>query len=573
MELFGAHSVANDPADPAVAQATAFLPVEGTSGQLWYLARLPEGWYAVGVSPDGHVTSPRALRAFGPAAQPAVPAFSAGKLYTLDQSQGGLPTLWAIDTASGVMRPVPGAAKYPAKSVTEKASFQGAEVLVDGPRVIFNNPQSLLAVVVFTDGTHAPVIVDKSNAVVVSAVGPGDVNVHVKPPKTRTSSQTGPNTPTTTVTTLAPPITQPVTEQANCAATTEKPYAPQVSEVSASDESVLVQWTYHLLSEQDCLPRTWSVTVTALGGAAQPLRPTQVVNGQQELLFTGLRPGTNYEAIVTAYINSQSTASEPRGFTTSARGPGAPAYVTTVADGQGGWLVSWSPCTGPYCFAPPASWTVIGSSCGTGFVGRPPVLTLPASRTSVTVNAGNDLRLLGSRITFSVQGVGSTGLVGAPASDHNCTQAWQPPDPAAMQLQAAAAPVGQTVTATLQVVPTGGTVLAYGGDNVTFTYSVGGHTVGPTGADQASIAGLGAGQVVCADGSSHPGGAPLGRRHRHRACVLQDHPLAPGLEGSGFGVRGHQPQHRQRASHVPRLAERFVQGVGGSHVRVRSPAH
>ena len=191
VELFGPHSVANDPADPAIAQASAFLPVEGTSGQLWYLARLPEGWYAVGVSPDGHVTSPEVLRAFGPGAQPAVPAFSAGKLYTLDQSQAGLPTLWAIDTASGVMQPVPGAAKYPAKSVTEKASFQGAEVLVDGPRVIFNNPQSLLAVVVFTDGSHAPVIVDKSNAVVVSAVGPGDVNVHVKPPKTETSSLTG----------------------------------------------------------------------------------------------------------------------------------------------------------------------------------------------------------------------------------------------------------------------------------------------------------------------------------------------------------------------------------------------
>ena len=85
------------------------------------------------------------------------------------------------------MAPVRGAPNYPAKSVTEKASFQGAEVLVDGPRVIFNNPQSLLAVVVFTDGSHVPVIVDKSNAVVVSAVGPGDVNV--KPPRTKTPLQ------------------------------------------------------------------------------------------------------------------------------------------------------------------------------------------------------------------------------------------------------------------------------------------------------------------------------------------------------------------------------------------------
>ena len=54
---------------------------------------------------------------------------------------------------------------YPAESVTEKAGFQGAQVLVDGPRVIFNNPESLLAVVVFTDGSHAPVVVNKSAAV------------------------------------------------------------------------------------------------------------------------------------------------------------------------------------------------------------------------------------------------------------------------------------------------------------------------------------------------------------------------------------------------------------------------
>ena len=195
VELFEAGTAwSRTSADPAIAQASAFLPVEGSFRRALVpgpAARRAGRW---GSRQTGSVTSPEALRAFGPDAQPAVPAFSAGKLYTLDQSQPGQPTLWAIDPASGAMQPVPGAAKYPAKSVTEKASFQGAEVLVDGPRVIFNNPESLLAVVVFTDGSHAPVIVDKSNAVVVSAVGPGDVNVHVKPPKTETTLTNRPPT-------------------------------------------------------------------------------------------------------------------------------------------------------------------------------------------------------------------------------------------------------------------------------------------------------------------------------------------------------------------------------------------
>ena len=70
------------------------------------------------------------------------------------------------------MIPVAGQPTYPAASAAEKASFQGAQVVVAGPRVVFNNPGSLLAVVVFTDGSHAPVIVDKRSAVVVSATGP-----------------------------------------------------------------------------------------------------------------------------------------------------------------------------------------------------------------------------------------------------------------------------------------------------------------------------------------------------------------------------------------------------------------
>ena len=347
VELFEPDPVVKNIKVPGTLHASAFLPVEGAAGEIWFLARLPTGWSVFGVSTDGQLSAPRPLKAFGPDAAPVVPGYSAGRLYTLDQAQPGQPTLWSIDPGTGAMTPVNGAQQYPAKSVTEKANFHGAEVLVDGPRVIFNNPESLLAVVIFTDGSHAPVIIDKSNAVVVSAVGPGDLNVHVKPEKPKPPSQQPTVTaPTTTPTTVAPPITQPVTQQAGCAASTEKPYAPQVSYVAAADESVLVEWSYHLLSEQDCLPRTWSVSVTALGGSPQPTRPTQVVNGQQELLFGGLRPGTSYQVVVTAYIGQQSTASGPENFVTTANGPAAPALVTTRTDGHGAWVVSWALAAG-----------------------------------------------------------------------------------------------------------------------------------------------------------------------------------------------------------------------------------
>ena len=158
---------------PGTAHASQFLPVQGVTGGFWFLARLPSGWTVFGLSAAGRPSGPRPLDALGPGAVPAVPAYSAGSVYTLDQDQPGQPSLWAIQPVTGEMKTVPGAPAYPAEIVTAKAGFQGAQVLVDGPRVIFNNPESLLAVVILTDGSHAPVVFNKSDAVEVSAAGPG----------------------------------------------------------------------------------------------------------------------------------------------------------------------------------------------------------------------------------------------------------------------------------------------------------------------------------------------------------------------------------------------------------------
>ncbi|HUC14636.1 MAG TPA: hypothetical protein VMS00_09315, partial [Acidimicrobiales bacterium] len=569
VELLRANGVEETVAIPGTARATQFLPVQGVSGELWFLARVSSGWSVFGVGPDGAVTGLEVLKAFGPGAEPAVPAYSYGELYTLDQAQPGQPTLWMVRPGTGAMKPVPGALSYPAAGETEKASFQGAEVLVDGPRVIFNNPDSLLAVVVFTDHSHSPVIVNKSTAVVVSAAGPGDANVKAekkhKPPPT---SPPGPHskTPSTTPTTLPPPVQpvqpvqqvqplQPVTEQADCATTAEKPYEPQISSISPSDESALVAWTYHLLTEQDCLPSTWSVTVAAIGGGPQPAHPVQVVNGQQQLLFPGLIPGTSYEAVVTAYIGHRSTSSAPVRFVTSAVGPGAPASVTAVANGIGGWLVSWTACRGPSCEVPASSWTVTGSSCGTAFVGIPPRVEVPGSRNSVTVNPADDLGLLGDSLSFSVQGVSSTGLVGGPTSAQACTQAWQPPDASDLQLFAAGAPTGQTITAALKVVmvPNSSNEVAFGGDQVTFTYAVGGHNVGPTSSLGVAVPGLDPAKLYRATVTVTPVGHPSAavtitspsfgktlpwpaRLHMHAAGVVQPDPSSGTVVATFHGL-------------------------------------
>ncbi|MBV9662225.1 MAG: fibronectin type III domain-containing protein [Acidimicrobiales bacterium] len=487
---------------PFTRLASRILPVGGGTGELWFVAQNPTGWSLFGVSRSARISGPYPLAGLGGAADPVVPVLSNGFLYTLDQAAPGQPSLWAIDTANGHMAPVRGASTYPALTSREQATFQGAEVLVDGPRVVFNNPQSLEAVVVFTDGTHPPVLIDKSQAVAVSTTGPADVNI--SPPATTPGT---PSPPAPSV-----PVVQPVSKQVTCANTTQKPYAPQVTSISVSSSAALIGWSYELLDQSDCEPTSWAVHVTALSGGHQPGQPIQVVNGQNQYLFNGLRPATTYAATVTAYINAQSTQSTAVTFTTSPRGPDAPLSVTTQADGKGDWVVSWVPCIEtdhPDCVVPAAQWTVIGAACSGSYVATPPAIQVPGNQSSVTINS-DDLGLLGEALSFTVQGSLISGLTGSPTPDHSCTEAWRPPSPSAITLGVQGLRDGQAIKGVLTVVPSGNPVEAFGlqPSQTEFVYHLGGQTQGPTTAQSATFPGLTPGQQYPTSVDIYPAGHP-----------------------------------------------------------------
>ncbi len=485
--VFASHGAPRAINVATTADANALVPVGGLSSELWYLVKRPAGWFVAGVSAGGQVEAPKAIQGWLASSNPAPPVAAGGSLYTLDRVTTGQPRLSVLNPATGAETPLAGVPNYPAKSAVEKADFSTAEVVGVGPggvpgagrdnRVVFNNPQSLFAVVVFTDEPRRPVIVDKSAAVDVSPVGPGDIDA--KP-----TGSVYPATPT-----AAPPAA--ISQQVNCANTNQKPYAPQIAGISPSAESAVVTWTYQLLDQQDCEPDSWSVHMTALGGAPQPAQSLQTVNGQNQLIFTGLRPATTYAAVVTAYINTQSTPSVPATFTTTVRGPDPPTSVHTTSDGAGNWVVSWTPCTGANCYVPADAWTVMGTACGTGYVGTPPTVQVAGDQTSVTINAAT-IGQLGTSLSFSVQGSTAAGLSGNPASDHTCTQAWAPPNPADLSLTAAGTASGSTVTATLQVSVIAGVApsAAYGSNGAEFTFSVGGQTVGPTTDSRVTVTGL-----------------------------------------------------------------------------------
>ncbi len=513
--------------------ATSTVAVTGAHGEVWFLAGDGSGWVLYGVSRSGALDGPKPLRSLRAGADPASPVLSAGYIYTMDRSQIGRPTLWMIGTSDAAMSPVAGTDGYPLYSGAEaKNTFTYAEVLGDGTRVVFNNPQNLEAVVVFTDGSRSPAEVDKADAVTVSAQGPAVLAATPSPapsrpkPKAGQSSASSKHTtkpevlnPVTTTTVPAPrpaplplPVVNPLSAKVVCATTFQQPHVPEITGVSPSSQAVVVSWSYQLLQETDCEPQTWSVQVKALGGSPQPDPSQQRVTGEQRYLFSGLRPATSYLVSVTAYINTLSTQSNSVEFTTPARGPDAPVQVSTTSDSSGDWIVSWVPCTeadNPICVVPASDWTVIASACGGTVVSSPPSVDVPGTVDSVTI-PGRQLGLLGDAFSFSVQGSLASGLAGMSTSDASCTRSWATPVASDITLGSAGSIVGSTLTAQLQVNVTGDPTAALGTSSgqAEFVYEVGGDTVGPTIATVASVPGLSPGQTYVATVTEYPQGHP-----------------------------------------------------------------
>lgn len=507
VQLFGSSPISL--ATPFTTGATRILPVTGASTDMWFMFDRPSGWALFGTAPGGRVVGPYSLSGLDEPADPVMPVLSAGFLYTLDQQAAGQPTLWTVDTANGHMAPLRGTPQYPELNSSEQDDFRGAEALVDGPRVVFNNPQSLEAVVVFTDSFRPPVVIDKSRAVEVSTTGPADLNVRSGAGPTGS----GRNSTSTTVVRAPVPVVQPVSQQVTCATTTQKPYVPQITTVTPASGAALVAWSYQLLDQTDCEPDSWSVSVMAISGSHQPANPRRSVYGQEQLLFTGLRPATQYEVTVTAYINKQFTVSPPATFATSPRGPDAPVSVTTTADGQGDWVVSWVPCTeavNANCVVPADEWTVTGAACAGTFAGTPPTVQVTGTLGTATINAAK-LGLLGDDLTFSVQGSLASGLTGDPTADRSCTEAWQAPNPSNITVtgEGVAQPDG-TVSATIQVATIGDPSEAFGShfSETEFVYHAGGSSFGPTSQTRATIPGLPPGAQLTPSVEVYPAGHP-----------------------------------------------------------------
>jgi len=476
------------------------LPTSNQDDRLSFLYHSTTGWSLVStLAGGGGLVGPATLRGVDPAAQLAAPAASNGQLFTMDVGATG--RVWQIGP-DGTVRTPAGVAQYPivsnaAGKAVEVADFGDVYAIARGSRVVFDSPNHVRALALFTDNSHAPVFIDKSAAISLNAAGDATALTDPHPAKNR---KTPPKK------TAKVPAAQAVTDKVRCRNTTQVPHIPTITQATPGSRSVQLEWTYPLLDTHDCAPSTYTVSVRLLSSDA-PAPPSSVtVQGQDGVNLTGLFPDTQYEITVSAYLNGRGTRSGPFRITTGPEGPAAPTNVHTTADSSGNWTVTWTSCGGTTqgCVAS-ATWSVIPSFCdGSGLSSPPATISVAGDPTQHSFTAkfpGND-SILGRGLSFEVEGIGTKGTIGAPGHDNGCSYSWSPPVAGDISVAASSPPktTGQATSATTVAVSfAGGQVHDLGGvgGQLTYTLVSGGRVVqqlGPVTATTVKLSGIKPGQ-------------------------------------------------------------------------------
>lgn len=461
------------------------LPVSNNGDRLSFLLHGDAGWSLLSAKADGTgLRGPTPIDGIAADAQLIAPAASNGRLYTVDKDGGRLIRIDADARAEGVT----GMPTYPLAEqkgrTIEVGDFTDAYAVARGSRVIINSPNRLQAVALFTDGSHGPLVIDKGDAVTVSAAGGAEALTRSRndePGKTKQPDDGKPGrTPTT-----------PVNNNIDCEATSQKPHIPELGQPVPGSRSVLLAWNYPITGQADCIPSTYEIAVKLLTNSAPSPRSQVTVQGQRSVNLTGLFPSTRYEISVTAYINGKGTASAPIQVTTGPEGPAEPRSVTVSADSAGNWRIGWASCGSERngC-VPSESWRVIAQFCDDrGLSGAPAPIEVAADPTAVA-QPGAVLRggtaLLGRGLRFQVEGIGEQGAIGTPSAATACTYSWSPPVTSAMTLTASHprdAAVGTSSTTTVSLDLGSDPVLTAGGVGATLAFQL----AGPNGTSTRTI--------------------------------------------------------------------------------------
>jgi hypothetical protein len=519
------------------------LPASNAAGSLAYLYHARSSGWSLVSAPTGETGRAGVVRLsphIPSNAAPTPPAESDGRTYFIDTTNDGL---WQVD--GGRAESVPGAASYPFTPKEQQHHLlTGAYVIARGNRVVFNNPTSSEAIVVFSDDSHAPRVLDKRAPVAIDPAGAAAlIEAHVHHAnKAETGGQGVKNDkPTGKAPTKPPPA---VDNRVDCRTADQVPHVPKLSIGERAARSIELSWTYPTPDPTDCAASTFVINARTMTAGAPQIAPHTVVNHGFGATLSGLYPSTEYAISVTAYIHSNSATSPEIPVQTGPEGPQAPTGVSATPDGSGNWTVSWTSCGGvAQGCVQSTSWTVVPSFCDSvsGLYANPDKLTITADPTEHsfrTVYPGSDA-LLGRALCFRVEGTGKDGTIGDISASTAPAYSWRPPVAGAFHLTAsrpASTSLGASASTDLTLDLGANPVRDVGGVGATVTFLL--H--GPNGTQTSTATVDGHSQRITA---SFPG-IKAGRQYTAQAKVSAPrHPDASvTVNGGTVSTRANWPQ-------------------------------
>ncbi|MGQ0823506.1 MAG: hypothetical protein ACT4OX_00510 [Actinomycetota bacterium] len=492
IDVSGSHPQTSYSLPPDARNAARIVSVAGRDATAWFLVRHGTRWSSLGFDgAQSHITGPTALDGAPFDTEPVAPALNRGVVYTLDGVETTAavapPPLLAVDPRTGSVTALDMGGDGPDLYPVENGfpSFASTRVLALGPRVVFNNPDTPYAVVLFTDGSgRPPVRVDKSDVSTEldPSAPPGALAPVNEPPA---PEETPASTPPGAAAVAAPPE---LDELLDCSETDQRPHVPVITGAEPQPRAVALFWRYDTVDTLDCVPASYTVAVKPLDGAASVDQARRQVDGQMETTFDRLRADSTYEFTVTAHIGKQSTPSLPFRISTPPTGPDAPDTVTVTAvpdaaGGAGAWRLAWSACGAgaAACDTPAARWVVSAVElCGAGTVPSLPTTEVDGTQTTVDIPYG---AAVGRSLRFAVYGISARGLAGDATRAATCSEGWRAPDGRRMHFSVT--PLGPrgngTIGATLTVLFDADPLEVLGSVDAQLSYEVDGAVVATRG--------------------------------------------------------------------------------------------
>ncbi|MBE7163059.1 MAG: hypothetical protein INR72_17615, partial [Williamsia herbipolensis] len=495
------------------------LPVSDSQGRLVYLLHGDAGWYVLSVATDGSdLRVPLRVTGVDPSSDLATPAESDGSVYTMGTGANGRLYRIGLD---GTAEAPDGIATYPlmpehtGKAVDTENGFADGYVIARGSRVIYDSAGHRRAVAIFTDGSHAPVVLTKSDAVNLNASGdalalsqnrirhivqgrnnpsgptvnPGNPGHHQNPPGDGSGPKGNggnPNPPDNPGKGPGDKNKNPTNNNHDCTNTDQTPYAPIISSAVPAARSVLLKWYYPRVNNTDCVPQTYVVTAQLISNGAPAAPGSVTVQNQEFVNLGGLYPSSQYSITVTAYLGDKSTDSAARSITTTAEGPPAPTGLSVTSDANGNWKLTWDSCgtIGDDCITA-SSWQITPTVCdGRGLTSDLATVEAdadPSTKQQPTATYPGSAALLGRGLSFQVLGQSSDGTPGVLSAPSPCVYSWSTPQTKNMTITASTdqeVTLGSTATAkvALNLGDDPATDVGGLGAQITFTLTGGGTT-------------------------------------------------------------------------------------------------